>query len=65
MKIFSATIIAIAICLIGFNIVKVNWSAPFEKESSAYLIGILTSLCAIVIMLILSISRKIAKKLKE
>lgn len=65
MKIFIATIIALAICLIGFNVFRINWEDPLDKDSSVALIGIVASLCAVVLMLILHTSRKIAQKLKE
>ncbi|GLB53113.1 hypothetical protein NBRC110019_21530 [Neptunitalea chrysea] len=65
MKIFTLTIIAIAICFIGINATKVSFRAPFEGDSSIALIGIFASLCAIVLMLILRTSYKIAEKLKE
>ncbi|SFU26983.1 hypothetical protein SAMN05216480_10125 [Pustulibacterium marinum] len=65
MKIFTATIIVLAICMIGFNVIKIDLEAPFQGDSSIALVGIFASLCAIVLMLILQTSRKIAEKMKE
>jgi Mg2+ and Co2+ transporter CorA len=65
MKIFSIVVIVLAIFTLVFNVLKLNFEAPFEGESSVALIGILASLCAIVLMLILMASKKIADKIKE
>ncbi|GLB48265.1 hypothetical protein [Neptunitalea lumnitzerae] len=65
MKFFTITVIFLAIVFIGFNATKVSLNAPFEGDSSIALVGILASLCAIVLMLILQTSKKIAEKLKD
>lgn len=65
MKITTTIISVIAIALIVFNFTKVNFKAPFAGESSIALITILAGLCAIVMMAILRISKRIEKKLKE
>lgn len=64
MKIFSYIIIAIAIALIGFNLTKVNFSNPFEGDSSVALIGVIAGLCAIVLLLIFKASKAIEEKTK-
>ncbi|MBD3725401.1 MAG: hypothetical protein IE891_11690 [Flavobacteriaceae bacterium] len=64
MKIFSYIIIAIAIALIGFNLTKVNFSNPFEGDSSVALIGVIAGLCAIVLLLIFKASKSIEEKTK-
>lgn len=64
MKIFSYIIIAIAIALIGFNLTKVNFSNPFEGDSSVALIGIIAGLCAIILLLIFKASKSIEEKTK-
>lgn len=64
MKIFSYIIIAIAIALIGFNLTKVNFSNPFEGDSSVALIGVIAGLCAIVLLLIFKASKSIEEKIK-
>lgn len=64
MKIFSYIVFAIAVILIVINITKVNFSQPFEGDSSVALIGIVAGLCAIVLMLIFNISKTIEQKTK-
>lgn len=64
MKIFSYIVFVIAAILIVFNLTKVNFSQPFEGESSVALIGVVAGLCAIVLMLIFNVSKTIDKKTK-
>ncbi len=64
MKIFSYIVFAIATILIIFNLTKINFSQPFEGDSSIALIGVVAGLCAIVLMLIFNISKTIDQKTK-
>lgn len=64
MKIFSYIVFAIATILIVFNLTKINFSQPFEGDSSIALIGVVAGLCAIVLMLIFNISKTIDQKTK-
>jgi xanthine/uracil permease len=64
MKYFAIVIIVIAFGLGVFNITKINTQAPFEGESIVALITLLASLCAIVLMLILLVSKRIEEKVK-
>lgn len=64
MKIFSYIVFAIAAILIVFNLTKVNFSQPFEGDSSIALIGVVAGLCAIVLMLIFNVSKTIDQKTK-
>ena len=65
MKILTLGLSILAIVLIGFNVTKINFSAPSEGESMVALITIFASLCAIVLLQILSISKKIDQKAKN
>ena len=65
MKILTIIIGIISLALIAFNVTKVNFSHPFEGESMIALITIMASLCAILIMLILYVSKRIEAKVKE
>lgn len=65
MRIAIPVFIALAAILLIYNITQVNFDAPFQGDSSVALIGILGSICAIILLLILQLSRKIAKKQKE
>lgn len=64
MKIAIYVIMLIALALVIFNLTKVDWESPFTGDSTVAFIGVLASLCVIALMLILIISRKIAKKKK-
>ena len=55
----------LAIVLLGYNVTKVNWEAPLQGESTVALIGIIACACAVVLLLILLTSRKIAAKAKK
>lgn len=57
--------IVIALALIGFNATKINWQSPFSGDSTLALIQILASLCAIVLLVILLISKRIKDKHSE
>ncbi|WP_136482093.1 hypothetical protein [Cognatitamlana onchidii] len=65
MKYFIYTIIALSVGLGAFNMTKIDFTNPFEGESIIALITILASLCAIILMLILLVSRRIEQKVKE
>ena len=65
MKYLTIIISTIALGLIIFNFTKVDFNAPFEGDSSIALITIVASLCVILMMLILRISKRIEQKTKE
>ena len=65
MKIFTIIISLIAVALIAFNITQVNVNAHFEGQSIVALITIVASLCVILMMAILRISKRIEKKIKN
>jgi hypothetical protein len=43
----------------------VDWESPMEGKSSVALIGIMASLCAFLLLIILLISMKISSKLRR
>ncbi len=59
-----AVYILLSICAVFFvfNLTLLDYSNLFSKESSQVLIGVFTSLCAIVLLLILMVSRRIKEK---
>ena len=63
MKIFTLVFTLIAVGLIIFNITQVNFNTPFEDDSVVALITIFTSLCAILLLQILRLSKRIEKQL--
>lgn len=65
MKIFTTILMVIAFGLVVFNFTLVDFDTPFEGNSMAALIGIAASLCAIFILLIFRMSKKIEEKLKN
>jgi hypothetical protein len=65
MKITTLVISLFAFLLIVFNFTKVDFNKPLEGESVYALITILAGLCAILLMLILRISKRIEEKVKQ
>lgn len=62
MKIFTTILSIIALGLIIFNFTKINTDNLFEGESIIALITIFCALCAIVLLQILRISKRIEEK---
>jgi hypothetical protein len=65
MKIFTSLLILMAIGLIIFNLTMIDYNKPFEGNSSIALIGVVASFCAIFILLIFKLSKKIDDKLNN
>jgi len=65
MKIFTLILMIIAFSLVVFNLTLIDFENPFEGNSMVALIGIAASLCAIFILLIFRMSKKIEEKLKN
>lgn len=65
MKIVSYIIMILAVALIIFNITKISTEAPFEGQSIVAVIGVVAGLCAIFLMAIFLVSKKIEEKTKE
>ena len=65
MKIFTIILSIIAVALIIYNSTKVDFNAPFEGESVIAIITIVAALCAILLVQILRVSKKIEQKVKE
>jgi len=59
MKIFTLILSIIAVALIIFNATKLNFDALFEGESYTAILTIIAALCAIILLQILRISKKI------
>ncbi len=65
MKIFTSTLVVIALALIVFNITLLDFDHLFEGNSVIALIGIAASFCAVCILLIFRMSKMIADKTKD
>tara|TARA_R110002020_G_scaffold303939_5_gene519688 strand:- start:31956 stop:32150 length:195 start_codon:yes stop_codon:yes gene_type:complete len=64
MKIFIYIILALSTALLIFNLTKIDYNTPFEGNSTVAVISVLACACAIVLLLILQVSKKIAQKQK-
>lgn len=65
MKIFIYILIALATGLVIFNSTKLDFDQLFEGDSAVASISILAGLCAILLLGILLISKRIASKVKK
>lgn len=65
MKIFTNILIFLAIALIIVNIYLLDFNNPLKGDSAVALIGIAASFCAVLILLIFRMSKKIEEKLKN
>ena len=65
MKIFTLTLVIIALGLIIFNITLLDFQNIFEGESLIGLIGIAASICAICILIIFRMSQMIEERTKN
>ena len=65
MKIFTTILILLAVGLMVFNITLLDFQNPFEGDSLIALVGIAAAFCAILILLIFKMSKKIEEKLKN
>ena len=65
MKIFTNVLVTLALGLIIFNITLLNFKHPFKGDSMIAFIGIAASICAILILLIFRMSKKIEDKMND
>lgn len=65
MKIFITILSLIAVGLVIFNATKIDFDQPFQGDSIVAIMTILAGLCAILLLQILRISRKIEKQVKQ
>ena len=64
MKIFTYILIVLALALIIFNITLLDYTNLFNSKNSVALIGIVASICAVLILLIFRMSKKIEERSK-
>jgi len=64
-KKLTILLIILAILLIAYNVTLINFENPLEGDSIIAIIGIVAALCAIVLLLVFTVSKKIQKKLEE
>ncbi len=64
-RIVSIILIVLALALITYNVTLINFENPLEGNSIIAMIGIVASLCAIVLVLIYNASKKVQNKMNE
>ena len=65
MKIFTNILVLLAVSLLVFNITLIDFQNPFNGDSVVALVGVAASFCAVLILLIFRISKKIVEKMNE
>lgn len=65
MKIFTTILVVLALALIAFNITLLDFKNPFQGNSMVAFIGIAASSCAVLILLIFKMSKKIEQKMND
>jgi len=65
MKLFVYVLIVLAIILVVYNFTQIDFNDPLGKESIVALITVLAGLCAILLLVILRMSKKIDETLKK
>jgi hypothetical protein len=63
MKIFTNILLVLAAVLVIINITQLNFDRLFEGDSLIALIGVVASICAILIIVIFRMSKTIDKKI--
>lgn len=65
MKVFKIILAVLAIVLLIYNLTIIDFSNPFNKESTIAIIGVVACICALLLLAILNISGKIKRKITE
>lgn len=64
MKIFTYIIIALSLVTIIFNATKIDFEKPFEGESTIAIIGIVAAFCAVLIVTLFTVAKKVVEQTK-
>ncbi|MFZ8960585.1 MAG: hypothetical protein ACO3UL_05525 [Flavobacteriaceae bacterium] len=65
MKYVMVFLMVVSGFMVVFNLSQIDWNQPLIGDSSIAVIGVLASASAFVLLLILSLARKIAKQIKK
>ena len=65
MRILTYLLSLLAIVIVGFNLTQINLSDPFENESYTAIITAIAGGCAILLLTILRVVKKIERTVKE
>ncbi|MFS4466418.1 hypothetical protein [Maribacter sp. 2210JD10-5] len=61
----SIILMVLALALITYNVTLIDFADPFQGDSIIAMIGIMASLCAVVLLLIFIASKKVQKKVNK
>jgi len=65
MKILMKIFMVLSLGMVFFNITQVDWEDPLAEQSSVAVIGIMSALCAFLLLLLLFLSKRISKKMNR
>ncbi|WP_224484223.1 hypothetical protein [Robertkochia aurantiaca] len=65
MKIFTIILLLLAVALIGYNATLLDFDNLLQGDSMIALIGIVAALCAVLLLIIFNLSKRIQQKLKD
>ena len=65
MKIFTNILVFVASALVIFNITQLDFNNLFKEDNAVAFIGIAASCCAILILIIFRMSKKIEDKMND
>jgi len=65
MKIFTNILVLLAVALLIFNITLIDFQNPFKGDSIVAIVGVVASFCAVLILLIFRMSKKIVEKMND
>jgi len=65
MKIFTNILVLLAVALLIFNVTLIDYKNPLKGDSMVALVGVVASFCAVLILLIFRMSKKIVEKMND
>lgn len=65
MKIFTNILVLLAVSLLIFNASLIDFQNPFQGDSMVAFVGVVASFCAVLILLIFRMSKKIVEKMND
>lgn len=65
MKIFTNILVLFAVALVIFNLTLIDFQNPLKGNSMIALVGVVASFCAVLILLIFRMSKKIVEKMDD
>ena len=65
MKIFTNILVLLAVALLIFNVTLIDFQNPFKGDSMVALVGVVASFCAVLILLIFRMSKKVIEKMED